>query len=102
MPRCRPLWHNTSDGNIVGWLHDHDLGPSMFRAVWTRSGTASLMADGGQLSDFDPMWASGVPMSMNNGITPGANQSVVGFYMDMSNRQHGYVVRNGMFEDYDP
>src|ERR1051326_3227551 len=29
--------HITSDGDIVGCLHDHNLGPSMFGAVWTRS-----------------------------------------------------------------
>jgi hypothetical protein len=55
------------------------------------------MSNGGQLSD--PM---AVPMSMNNGATPGNNQTVVGFFTDMSNQQHGYLVRQGMLESYDP
>jgi len=94
--------HITSDGDIVGCLHDHNLGSSMFGAVWTRSGTSSLTANGGQLSPTDPMAAPGVPMSMNNGATPGNGRTVAGFYMDMSNNQHGYVVRDGMFTQYDP
>ena len=87
----------TPDGDIYGCVHDHDLGPSMFGAAWTRSGAFSLMSNGGQLSD--PM---AVPMSMNNGATPGNHQTVVGFFMDMSNQQHGYLVRKGMLESYDP
>lgn len=94
--------HITSDGNIVGCLHDHDLGSSMFGAVWTRSGASSLLPNGGQLAAFDSMSASGVPMSMNNGAAPGVNQPVAGFFMDMANRQHGYVVRDGMLAAYDP
>jgi hypothetical protein len=27
---------------------------------------------------------------------------IAGFYVDMSNQQHGYVVRDGMFSQYDP
>jgi hypothetical protein len=87
----------TDDGDIYGCLHDHDLGPSMFGAAWTRFGTFSLTFNGGELSDPMP-----IPMSMNNGGTPGDGQTVVGFFMDMFNRQHGYVVRNGMLEPYDP
>ena len=94
--------HITSDGDIVGCVHDHDLGPSMFGAVWTRNATFSLTPNGGQLSASDAMAASGVPMSMNNGTTPGNNKSVAGFYMDMAKNQHGYVVRSGMFTPYDP
>ena len=85
----------TADGDIYGCLHDHDLGASMFGAAWTRSGPFSLTANGGQLSD--PM---AVPMSMNNGAAPGGDV-VAGHFMDMSNQQHGYLVRNGMLETYD-
>jgi len=94
--------HITSNGDIVGCLHDHDLGPSMFGALWTKSGAFSLTPNGAQLSASDPMAASGVPMSMHNGTTPGNNKTVAGFYMDMSNRQHGYLVNGGMFTPYDP
>jgi len=86
----------SADGDIYGCVHDHDLGPSMHGAVWTRSGTFSLLANGGQLTD-----AMGIPMSMNNGGTPGGNV-IVGLFVDMFNQQHGYVVRNGMLEPYDP
>ena len=87
----------TPDGDIYGCLHDHDLGPSMFGAAWTRAGASSLMPDGGQLSD-----SMGVPMSMNNGAAPGNGVTIVGFAMDMSSIQRGYIVRHGMFESYDP
>jgi probable HAF family extracellular repeat protein len=86
----------TSDGDIYGCVHDHDLGASMFGAVWTRFGTASLMSNGGELSDSMP-----VPMSMNNGATNGGG-TIAGFYVNMLNQQHGYVVRDGMLEPYDP
>jgi probable HAF family extracellular repeat protein len=87
----------TDDGDIYGCVHDHDLGQSMFGAVWTRYGAFSLMSNGGEVSD--PM---AVPMSMNNGGTPGKGKTIVGFFTDMSNRQHGYVVRDAMLEAYDP
>jgi len=87
----------TADGDIYGCVHDHDLGPSMHGAAWTRSGTFSLLRNGGQLAD-----AMSVPMSMNNGGTPGGGRTIVGLFMDMSNRQHGYVVRDGMLASYDP
>jgi len=97
----------TSDGDIYGCLHDHDLGMSMFGSAWTRSfgaknsvnvqDTFSLTDSGGELSD--PM---GVPMSMNNGATPGGAHTIVGFFVDMANQQHGYVVEEGMFRKYDP
>jgi probable HAF family extracellular repeat protein len=86
----------TADGDVYGCLHDHDLGPSMHGAVWTRSGVFSLLPNGGQLAD-----AMGIPMSMNNGGTPGG-QTTVGLFMDMANQQHGYVVQNGMLAPYDP
>jgi uncharacterized membrane protein len=87
----------TADGDIYGCVHDHDLGPSMYGAAWTRSGTFSLLSNGGQLAD-----AMDIPMSMNNGGTPGGGQTIVGLFVDMSNQQHGYVVRNGMLAPYDP
>lgn len=87
----------TADGDIYGCVHDRDLGPSMHGAVWARVGAFSLLANGGQLAD--PM---GVPMSMNNGGTPGGGHTVVGLFMDMANQQHGYVVRDGMLTAYDP
>ena len=87
----------TPDGDIYGCVHDHDLSQSMFGAAWTRKGTFSLTFNGGELSD--PM---AIPMSMNNGGTPGNGRTIVGFFMDMLNRQHGYIVRDGMLESYDP
>jgi hypothetical protein len=87
----------TPDGDIYGCFHDHDTGESMFGAAWTRSGTFSLTLSGGQLSDPD----AEIPMSMNNGATPGGD-TIVGFFADMDNVTHGYLVRNGIFESYDP
>jgi hypothetical protein len=86
----------TPEGDIYGCLHDHDTGMSMFGAAWTRSGAFSLMANGGLSSD-----SMAFPMSMNNGATPGERPTIIGFVADMSNLQHGYVVRDGMFELYD-
>jgi hypothetical protein len=86
----------TPDGDIYGCVHDHDLMASMYGATWTRSGAFSLMSNGGQLSDPMP-----VPMSMHNGGTPGDRPAIIGFFTDMSNLQHGYVVRDGMLEQYD-
>jgi uncharacterized membrane protein len=97
----------TSDGDIYGCIHDHDLGLSMFGGAWTRllggkdsadiQDMFSLSSNGGQLSD--PM---AVPMSMNNGATPGGGHTIVGFFADMAGVQHGYVVQDGMLESYDP
>jgi len=96
----------TADGDIYGCLHDRDTGMSMFGAAWRRSyqgkdaveitATMSLMAGGGELSNP----SADVPMSMNNGATPGARVLAGLFVMD--GQQHGYLVRNGMFETYDP
>jgi hypothetical protein len=86
----------TANGDIYGCLHDHDLGPSMFGAAWTRSGTFSLTYQGGQVSD-----GMAIPMSMNNGATPGQARTTVGLFMDMSTSlQSGYLVRDGMLEPY--
>jgi uncharacterized membrane protein len=86
----------TPEGDIYGCLHDHDTGASMFGAAWTRSGTFSLIYDGGQVAD-----GMATPMSMNNGATPGKGRTTVGLFVDMANRQHGYLVRAGMLEPYD-
>jgi hypothetical protein len=87
----------TPEGNIYGCLHDHDLGMSMFGAVWNQSGTASLTANGGETADPMPM-----PMSMNNGATPGGAHLIGGLWVDMANQQHGFLVQDGVFQSYDP
>ena len=94
----------TSNGEIHGCLHDHDLGMSMYGATWRRSfgpkgavyisDAYSLMPNGGELSD--PM---DVPMSMNNGGTLNGH-SIIGLFTDMLGQPRGYVVRNGVFEVY--
>ena len=96
----------TANGDIYGCLHDRDLGMSMYGAAWHRSfgprssvqitDVFSLLSNGGELSD--PM---DVPMSMNNGARLNA-RSIAGFFTDMSNQQRGYLVRDGVFEAYDP
>jgi hypothetical protein len=87
----------TPDGDIYGCLHDFDLMSSMFGAVWTRSGNASLTANGGELNDA----SMSMPMSMNNGATPGGHM-IVGFWSDMvTGRRHGFVVQDGVFQSYD-
>lgn len=85
----------TPDGDIYGCLHDLDTGMSMFGAVWSRFGDISLQAGGGELVNSDPLAATGVPMSMNNGATPDGHTIVGGF------GSHGFIVRNGYFEPYD-
>ena len=95
----------TSDGDIHGCLHDHDLGMSMYGATWRRSfgskgsvyitDAYSLMPNGGELSD-----SMDVPMSMNNAGTLNGH-SIVGLFTDMNGQQRGYLVRNGVFEPYD-
>jgi hypothetical protein len=97
----------TDDGDIYGCLHDHNLTDSMFGAAWTRlfgsHGTVAAMSrfslelNGGEQPADMP-----VPMSMNNGGTPGGGQTVVGLFADMAGQQHGYVVQNGMLAPYDP
>ena len=39
---------------------------------------------------------------MNNGGTPGGGRTIVGFFIDMENTQHGYLVKDGMLAAYDP
>ena len=92
----------TSNGDIHGCIHDHDLGMSMYGATWRRSfgskgsvditDAYSLLSNGGQLSD-----SMDVPMSMNNAATLNGH-SIVGLFTDMGGQQRGYLVRNGVFE----
>jgi uncharacterized membrane protein len=83
------------NGDIFGCLHDFDTGMSMFGAIWTRWRGLSLTAGGGELADG----SQSVPMSMNNGATPGAHM-IVGLWNDMVGR-HGFIVQDGVFRSYD-
>jgi len=95
----------TANGEIHGCLHDRDLGTSMYGATWRRSfgpqgsvyiaDAYSLEANGGELADS----SMAVTMSMNNGGTLNGH-SIVGLYTDMLGQPRGYVVRNGVFEEY--
>lgn len=85
----------TPDGDIYGCMHDNDTGMSMFGAVWTRFADSNLTAGGGELADP----TISVPMSMNNGATPGG-QVIVGLWNDAI-RRHGFVVQDGVFHSYD-
>jgi len=60
----------------------------MFGAVWTRFDTISLTANGGETIDPMP-----IPMSMNNGATPGGGHMIGGLWVDMGNQQHGLQYR---------
>ena len=87
----------TPDGNIYGCFHDFDIMESMFSASWTRAGTTSLAAGGGELADTTMSF----PNSMHGGATPDGG-IVVGFYRDMTTgHQHGYVLQNGILQSYD-
>jgi uncharacterized membrane protein len=84
----------TPDGDIYGCLHNHDLGNSMYSAIWLRSGENLSMIPGeGELTDP----TLGLSMSMNNGATPDG-KIIVGHYTDMTNHTHGFVVQNGAFQ----
>jgi hypothetical protein len=94
----------TANGEIHGCLHDRDLGMSMYGATWRRSfgpkgsvyiaDAYSLQENGGELAD-----SMAVTMSMNNGGTLNGH-SIVGLFTDMLGQPRGYVVRNGVFEEY--
>ena len=87
----------TPDGSMYGCLHDFDVMASMFSATWSRNGTTSLAAGGGELADPTMSF----PNSMHGGATPDG-RTVVGFYTDMmSGVQHGYVLQEGFLESYD-
>jgi hypothetical protein len=92
----------TPDRSIYACFHDYDTGASMFGAAWTHFGDISLLPNGGELANADPLAAAGVPMSMNNGATPDG-QTIVGLWIDMMvpSRNHGYIVQNGNFQSYD-
>ena len=87
----------TPDGSIYGCFHDFDVMASMFSASWTRSGTTSMAAGGGDVADPSMSF----PNSMHGGATPDG-RTIVGFYTDMmTGQQHGYVLQNGVFQSYD-
>lgn len=83
-------------GDVYGCFHDLDTGMSMYGAIWYRDGSgASLTAAGGELSDL----TVDVPMSMNNGATPGGRVTI-GVFND-GVRRHGFIVQDGVFYPYD-
>jgi uncharacterized membrane protein len=85
------------DGSLYGCYHDFDTMASMFSASWTRFGTASLAAGGGELADPTMSF----PNSMHGGATPDG-QTVVGFYTDMmTGKQYGYVLQNRVLQSYE-
>jgi len=91
----------TPGGDIYGCLHDFDFGTSMFGFSRQQTGGQfqyiSLTAGGGELTDS----AAAVPVSMNNGATPGGN-IIVGLYFDLAEgKVRGYVVQKGTFSPYD-
>lgn len=88
--------HILPNGTVFGCLHDYDLMGSMFGAVWSRSGDASLRAGGGVLNDA----TLSAPSSMINGIA--GNGVMVGFGNDpnRSNQRAGIIVQNGDLRFY--
>jgi probable HAF family extracellular repeat protein len=88
----------TPNGDIYGCLHNHDLGGSMYSAIWLRSGENHSMIPGeGELTDP----TLGLPMSMNNGATPDG-KTIVGHYTDMTKHIHGFVVQDGALQQPPP
>jgi probable HAF family extracellular repeat protein len=87
----------TPTGDIYGCMHGVDMMSTMFGFGMTRFGDTSLQLNDGELADP----TKSVPASMENGATP--DQSVrVGLYVDMTTGfNHGYIVREGIFQTYD-
>ncbi len=87
----------TPTGDIYGCLHDFNMMSTMYGFGMSRFGDTSLQLNGGELSDP----TKSAPASMENGATP--DQSVrVGLYIDMmTGFNHGYIVREGIFQTYD-
>ena len=87
----------TPTGDIYGCLHDYNMMSTMYGYGISRFGDTSLQLNGGELANP----AQSVPASMENGATP--DRSIrVGLYVDMmTGFNHGYVVRNGIFQAYD-
>ncbi len=89
------------DGTIYGCLHDQKFGIQMFGFVRDQSGNfktfkyQTLEAGGGELTDSN----QSVPASMNNGATPDGSM-IVGQYSPPGSLPHGYIVQNGVFQDY--
>ncbi len=85
------------DGTIYGCYHDSDFGASMFGAAWSRFGNTSVAAGGGELADP----TASLPASMNTGASPDGSM-VVGLYTNLTtSHDHGYILRNGVFQTYD-
>lgn len=89
--------HIAANGTVYGCLHDYDLMRSMFGALWSHAGDASLTAGGGEL--LDP--SQSFPSSMNNGAS--GDGRIVGLWDDMKtpSHRHGFIVQNGDFQSYD-
>lgn len=88
------------DGSIYGCMHDYDTMNSMFSAAWIRTSATytytSLAAGGGGVSDPNQSY----PNSMHGGATPDG-RVVTGFYVDMSNHTHGYIIEDDVLQTYD-
>jgi uncharacterized membrane protein len=91
----------TPTGDIYGCLHNSDMAGTMYGFGMTRFGDTSLQLDGGELPDP----TQSVPASMENGATPDGSVRIGLYTSDYNDPtksfQHGYVVRNGIFQTYD-
>jgi uncharacterized membrane protein len=87
----------TPTGDIYGCLHDYDMMSTIYGFGIARFGDTSLQLNGGELADA----TKSVPASMDTGATPDGSIRV-GLYVDMmTGFNHGYLVRNGIFQTYD-
>jgi uncharacterized membrane protein len=87
----------TPTGDIYGCLHGYDMMSTMYGFGMSRFGDTSLQLNGGELADA----TKSVPASMDTGATPDGSIRV-GLYADMTTGfNHGYLVRNGIFQTYD-
>jgi probable HAF family extracellular repeat protein len=87
----------TPTGDIYGCLHDFNMMSTMYGFGISRFGDTSLQLSGGELADP----TQSVSASMDTGATPDGSIRV-GLYIDMATGfNHGYVVRNGIFQTYD-
>ncbi len=87
----------TPTGDIYGCLHDFNMMSTMYGFGISRFGDTSLQLSGGELADP----TQSVSASMDTGATPDGSIRV-GLYIDMATGfNHGYLVRNGIFQTYD-
>lgn len=87
----------TPTGDIYGCLHDFNMMSTMYGFGISRFGDTSLQLSGGELADP----TQSVAASMDTGATPDGSIRV-GLYIDMTTGfNHGYLVRNGVFQTYD-